>query len=300
MNASEPDEFALLEENASEVGLPWSGPPTVRRVTHEGGDGRTISALHWGAGSPELVFLHGGGQNAHTWDTVLLALGVPALALDLPGHGHSSWRADRDYAPSTNATELAPVIRREAPDAAAVVGMSLGGLTTIALLSAAPELVRRAVIIDVTPSTGRRVATMTTAQRGTAALTRGPAEFDTREEMIDLAVAAAPHRLRSSLRRGVIHNTRRTPDGRWAWRYDRPAERAHDLDALWENVSSTSSPLTLVRGGDSSFVTDADVEEFTRRNPSATVHEVEGAGHAVQSDQPLRLTRLIRMAAGFD
>ncbi len=36
-----------------------------------------------------MVFLHGGGQNAHTWDTVILGLGVPALAIDLPGHGRS-------------------------------------------------------------------------------------------------------------------------------------------------------------------------------------------------------------------
>jgi esterase len=26
------DEFALLHENADEAGLPWNGPPSVRRV----------------------------------------------------------------------------------------------------------------------------------------------------------------------------------------------------------------------------------------------------------------------------
>ena len=26
------DEFALLHENADEAGLPWTGPPSVRRV----------------------------------------------------------------------------------------------------------------------------------------------------------------------------------------------------------------------------------------------------------------------------
>jgi len=293
------DEFGMLRENAEEAGLPWSGPPPVRRTAHDTASGRTVSALHWGSGPPRLVFLHGGGQNAHTWDTVLLALGVPALALDLPGHGHSSWRPDRDYSPSANAAELAPVIRREAPDAAAVVGMSLGGLTTIALVGTAPELVRRAVIIDVTPSTGLRVASMTTEQRGTTALTRGPAEFDTLEEMIDRAVAAAPRRPPSSLRRGVIHNTRRTPEGRWAWRYDRPAGPVADFSPLWDHVSAASVPLTLVRGGDSTFVADADAEEFARRSRSAIVHVVAGAGHAVQSDQPRALAEIIRDAAGL-
>lgn len=297
------DEFGMLRENAEEVGLPWSGPPEVRRIA----DG-ALSALRWGERPPRLVLLHGGAQNAHTWDTVLLALGVsapevPALAVDLPGHGHSAWRSDHDYSPRTNAAAVAPFLRAHAPDADAVIGMSLGGLTTIALTTIAPDLVRRAVIVDVTPAAGSRVAEMTTAQQGTVALARsGPAEFDTREEMIEAAVAAAPHRSPSSLRRGVVHNTRRTAGGRWAWRYDRPAGSAPDFGALWADLSSTAIPLTLVRGGDSAFVTDADAEEFERRtgrHPGTRVHVVPGAGHAVQSDRPLELAAIIRAVTGL-
>ena len=77
------DEFALLPENAEQIG--HTGPlPTVTRIESGG-----ISALKWGDEPPQVVFLHGGGQNAHTWDTVILGLGVPALAIDLPGHGRS-------------------------------------------------------------------------------------------------------------------------------------------------------------------------------------------------------------------
>ncbi len=61
----------------------------MRRESVEVEPGRRLSALVWGDGEPELVFLHGGAQNAHTWDTVALALGRPLVALDLPGHGHS-------------------------------------------------------------------------------------------------------------------------------------------------------------------------------------------------------------------
>ena len=62
-----------------------------------------VSALAWGEGAPEIVLLHGGAQNAHTWDTVALALDRPLLAIDLPGHGHSSHRDDHMYWPSENA-----------------------------------------------------------------------------------------------------------------------------------------------------------------------------------------------------
>src|SRR6202050_5340686 len=83
------DEFGLFHENAAEYGLPYDRPPTVRRVFAEVAPGRRLSALAWQDKDPELVLLHGGAQNAHTWDTVAMALDRPLVALDLPGHGHS-------------------------------------------------------------------------------------------------------------------------------------------------------------------------------------------------------------------
>src|SRR5215470_13143881 len=111
-----------------EFGIPWRGQPAVRRVSVPvTPDGRRLSALVWGDAPPELVFLHGGAQNAHTWDTVALALDRPLLAIDLPGHGHSDGGLGGALDPASNARDVAATIRALAPDAAAVVGMSLGG-----------------------------------------------------------------------------------------------------------------------------------------------------------------------------
>src|SRR5207237_7590003 len=101
------DEFGLFRENAEEFAIPWRGPPAVRREFVDAGDGRRVSALVWGDTEPELVLVHGGAQNAHTWDTVALALDRPLVAVDLPGHGHSDWRDDRGYWPVNNANDVA-------------------------------------------------------------------------------------------------------------------------------------------------------------------------------------------------
>jgi hypothetical protein len=91
------DEFGLLADNAAETGLPFPGPSAVRRQTFAAA-GQEVSAIIWGRAEPELVLLHGGGQNAHTWDTVALALGRPLIALDLPGHGHFGRRVRHNAA----------------------------------------------------------------------------------------------------------------------------------------------------------------------------------------------------------
>ena len=85
------DEFGLFHENIAEYRLQVSPQPQVTRVVTTLEDGRHVSALRWGSAAPRAVFVHGSAQNAHTWDTVCLALGEPILAVDLPGHGHSSW-----------------------------------------------------------------------------------------------------------------------------------------------------------------------------------------------------------------
>ncbi|WP_099023703.1 alpha/beta fold hydrolase [Mycolicibacterium palauense] len=281
------DEFALLPENAEQAGV--ERVPPVQRLERG-----PISALRFGAGPPRVVFLHGGGQNAHTWDTVVLGLGVPALAVDLPGHGRSAWREDGDYGPRLNAQTLVPVLRELAPDAELVVGMSLGGLTALRIAATAPELVPRLVLVDVTPSAPERHEQMTKAQQGAVALVRGERSFPSFAAILDAAVAASPHRDRKSLRRGVFHNSRRLDDGTWTWRYD-SFRKADGFEGLWDDVPSITMPTTLVRGANSFFVNDEDAGEFARTAPGfQRVHVVADSGHSVQSDQPDALVAILR------
>jgi pimeloyl-ACP methyl ester carboxylesterase len=274
------DEFGMLPQNAEEIGLSWDGGPPVTRREIEVDSDQFVSALVWGDAEPELVFLHGGGQNAHTWDTVVLALGRPAIAIDLPGHGRSDRREDRNYGPWRNADAVAVVMERLAPNAKGVVGMSLGGATT-------PQV----------NDPGRAI---TPEQLGSVALIGGPPTYESFEAVAAATIATSPKRTEAGVRRGVRHNTLRLDDGRWAWRYDLFGERTGnesnwgDFTSLWDDVSAIIVPTMLVQGGDSVFVTPEDRAEFERRLPSVRWEVVPGAGHAVQSDQPLALAALIQ------
>ncbi|HEX3539806.1 MAG TPA: alpha/beta hydrolase [Acidimicrobiales bacterium] len=295
--AADPD-FEMLADNAAEAGLPWKGPPVVRRVEVEVAPGRPVSALQWGSGPAEMVLLHGGAQNAHTWDTVALVVDRPLVALDLPGHGHSGWRGDGDYQVASLATDVAAAIGRLAPRAELVVGMSLGGLVALAVAAEHPELVRRLALVDITPGTD------SAKTEPILAFLSGPESFASFEEMLARTVAFNPRRSVSSLRRGVVHNAREGPDGRWRWRWDpavaqrsRPA--AAGFGSLWPAVDRLGAPLVLLRGERSRVVTDDDVAELRRRQPTAQVEVIAGAGHSIQGDQPVALAEaLARVAAG--
>lgn len=288
------DELGLFHENAAEAGLDWSGPPTVRRVETDLGGGRSLSALRWGTDSPQVVLIHGGGQNAHTWDTVMLALGRPALCVDLPGHGHSGdVDHERPVGPRAFAEDVAVAVREHAPHAEAVVGMSLGGLTAMELAVVAPELVRRLAMIDVTPGADREKAS------DIVAFLAGPESFESFDEILERTVAFNPTRSESSLRRGILHNAYQRDDGRWVWRHQRtriaeaegagPLRGGLDFAALWDDLARVDVPLLLLLGDRSPVVDEQDVAMFTERQPTAEVVTIEDAGHSIQGDQPLVL-----------
>ena len=290
------DEFSLFHENAEEVGLPFTTPPVVHREFLEVAADRRVSFLRWGEGPPDLVLIHGGGQNAHTWDTVALALDRPLVAVDLPGHGHSDWPQESTWLDaSTMADDIALVIGHVASEARAVVGMSLGGATAIALAVQHPHLVRRLLLVDITPGvTGDKASDIT-------AFLSGPETFATFDEILERTILFNPTRTEASLRRGVLHNSVQAPDGSWAWRHQvgRPTvdtglhvERA-DFHALWDALEAVPVPVLLVRGSLSPVVDDDDVAEFHRRRPDDAVVVVEGAGHSIQGDKPLELAAII-------
>lgn len=287
------DEFSFFAENIAEYSLDASPHPHVERISMPLEDARRVSALKWGGASPRIVLVHGSAQNAHTWDTVCLALGEPILAIDLPGHGHSSWRDDGDYTPRSLAFDIAPIIERFAPRAELVCGMSLGGLTTLALAYQRPDLVNRLMMVDITPGVTPEKSKAITD------FVNGPQSFASFDDLLKRTMEHNPTRSESSLRRGILHNARQLDDLGWEWRYDR---RSHPRRApgssvasgMWEMIERLPSPLTLVRGGASPVVDDADVAELLRRKPDATVHLVDGAGHSVQGDRPRELAELIR------
>lgn len=285
------DEFGYFDENLAEWGLERDAPH-VRRAFVAVEGLRQVSALVWGETPPELVLVHGSGQNAHTFDTVALALARPLVALDLPHHGHSDASFYGPRAPGEHARDVAEVIAALGTPPLPLAAMSYGGLVGIAVTHEHPELVRHLVVIDVTP------AVNATTARHILDFIDGPESFADFDAILARTIAFNPGRSESSLRRGVLHNAVARSDGTWVWRHQRHglAPRPPDRDVdLWRWLEEITVPVTLIRAmGPSSVVSDEDVAEFARRRPHDDVIEVPGASHSVQSSHPVELAELLR------
>lgn len=300
------DEFQFLESDAKRVGRK-SELPGVSRKTFIGESGRKISVLHYeqksqGAKSQEqaspLVFLHGAGLNAHTFDPTILALEASAYSIDLPGHGKSDWRDDETYSPFSLAADVASVITQISSEKVRLVGHSLGGLTAAEIVAEHPEIIDQLLIIDITPGL--------IPNRDAGSISEfisGQKEFDTVDEIIDRAISFKIGHDRNALRRGITLNTRLNKNNKLEWTHhlahldglkttDKKNKQPNPFAPLWDPLETLAGNVALLRGT-TGLVTDEMVSQWVNNLPEASVVTIEG-GHNLHEHNPIKLAETIK------
>jgi len=258
--------------------------------------------LDWGTpGLPPVLFLHGGGLNAHTWDLVCLALRRErhCVALDQRGHGESEWSPQMDYSTESHVGDVEAFVQARRLERFVLVGMSLGGVNALAWAGQHSRRLAGLVLVDVGPEI------RSDGVRKIAAFTSEATPLDSVEAFVERALAFNPRRNRELLRRSLLHNLRRMPDGRWMWKYDQrhrgkvdPGAYERRRDLLWAAVEAVECPTLVVRGAQSDVFHDEDAERLAARFRQGRWVRIEGAGHTVQGDNPADL--LVSLRAFLD
>jgi esterase len=247
--------------------------------------------LDWNGSGAPIVFLHGGGLTAHTWDCVAATLRdrYRCVALDQRGHGDSEWSPVIDYRIASHVGDIEgfiDAIRLERP---ILVGQSMGGLNSIAYATRHSDRMRAMVIVDVAPEISAPGADRIRDFASTP-------ELDSPEAFLERAVKFNPLRNPAVLRRSLHYNLRETPAGRWTFKHDQRRRTddamrsfAEDRRRLASEVSKIKCPTLIVRGALSDVLTDASAEKFARSLPNGRWVRIEKSGHNVQGDNPRAL-----------
>jgi esterase len=244
--------------------------------------------LDWAGGGPPVLFLHGGGLNAHTWDVVCVMLRdhYHCIALDQRGHGDSEWSPVADYAVESQLTDVEGFIEQLQLASPVLVGQSMGGLNSIAYAVRHSAAMRGLVVVDVGPEIN---------PAGTQRIREfaSTPELDSPEAFLERAVKFNPLRNPAVLKRSLYYNLRQTPTGKWALKHDQrrgPEEYARlaaaQRERLAQQIPKISCPTLIVRGALSDVLTDDAADQFARLIGKASWRRVEKAGHNVQGDNP--------------
>ena len=276
-----------LHEAARQKGVPFTqeNQPIDKYIQI---NGMNFHYLEWGdPADPTILMLHGGSQQAHSWDFVSLPLSehYHVLALDQRGHGDSDWAADGDYSIEAHQRDIDGFIEAMGLDAFHLIGHSMGGRNSYVWASRHPGKLRSLVIVDTGPEARAR------GRNRIQRFRELPDELDSFEEFAS-RVQEYTGRSREQTLGALKYSIRQRPDGKWIWKYDKllrtPGRRAPQWtpEQLWECVARITCPTLVVRGGDSDIFAEETMRKMQEVIPDCATVTVPRAGHLVAGDNP--------------
>ena len=295
------DEFASLLQSAGELGIVHV-PAILYRSRNIVLRGMRLHFLEWGdPANPPLVLLHGGHQQAHSWDLVSLNLAqhYHVFALDQRGHGDSEWARDVDYSGQAQAADAAAFIAAlDLSTRPVVVGHSMGGRNGMLLARQSPELLRALVVVDIGPEISDR------GRAAIAGFVTANEEFDSLDHFVENVRKYDPYRKLEHIERTVKYNMLVRRDGKYISKCDGTARRLsirpsgpEDVLTL-EDAATLDLPVLVVRGADSNILAPDAAERFRDALPRGQLVTVPNCGHGVPSQNTPGFLTVLRAFLG--
>jgi len=244
--------------------------------------GFQMHAIEWGdTAAPPLLLLHALGGDSHTFDFILPSLRphFRGFALDLRGHGDSTWIDEGNYRLSTHVQDLDRFVQARGLSHLAIIGIGLGADLALAYAGARPDTVGHLVLNEPSPD-----PTAPGIARVQRQLQETPARFDDLTGAADWwgehdpSLREIPHSTAGSL---VSSHLRTLDNGGVSWKFD-PALRdldpevARDVD-LFAAAQRVSCPVLLIRDTHSDLLSSPSTERLLELCPSAELLEVSGS-----------------------
>jgi len=294
-----------MEQDWGERAQRWSGIRS--EIVDVAGTQVHVLRADGPADGPTQLLVHGLGGSGTNWLEVMSGLAEvgPVVAPDLPGFGRTEPPNPRASRIRSNLGFLKVFAHELGIDRAMVHGNSMGGLLSVQLAAAAPELVERLVLVDpalparpqdsmkmtkttlqtfapfVVPGMGRRVIGKMYAENTAEQL------FAQNQAFIHANPALLSEELRAVGRENTAYG-QRTP-----WRLDGFVNAAESLVAamlgrrgLLRAIDAIRAPTLVVWGTRDELVGKPVIDALIGRRPDFDLRVLEGVGHAPMAEVP--------------
>ena len=230
-----------------------------------------------------IIILHGLFGSARNWQSFAqnLSKQFKVFTLDLRNHGNSPHCAEMNY--PLMARDVVQFLDDEQIATARVIGHSMGGKTAMTLAQEFPHRIAHLVIVDIAPIAYEHNYDELLGKLDSLDLTQITRRADANKllgEALD----------DDELRLFLLQNLLVKPGEVTRWRIN--------LDAIRENInhlvqftpttrgSNFNQPVDLIKGAESSYVTEAYYPQIRALFPTVRIHSIENAGHWPHAQNP--------------
>jgi pimeloyl-ACP methyl ester carboxylesterase len=267
----------------------WARKPSAFGVEAEGAG---LACLGWNleaADRPGIVLVHGFRAHAHWWDHIAPALAGDhrVVAFSLSGMGDSEWRDA--YARAQHGREVLAVAAAAGIARPIIVAHSYGALASLLACRAAPERVRRIIVLD---------SALPTAEEALMQIPTPPLRT-----YPDRATAIARFRLippggwpqPDIVRHIAEHSVMPLPDGRWSWKFDNDMARTLNREDYRPAMLGVPVPTDILYGDRTEIFTPARIAAAAEILPNCAPYvALPAAHHHVMIEQPIALVAALR------
>lgn len=213
---------------------------------------------------------------------LLAASGFRVILADMRNHGHSPHNDHHTY--PAMASDLAGLIHELGSHRPLIAGHSMGGKAVLQLLNHHPEIVSRAIVIDIAPWKypvhHREILDALLSVNLNSISKRSEAETVLNEAIDDWGT-----------RQFLLKNLYWKSESQLEWRFNLKAldEQIEEVgEPTWPAVP-VSTPLLFIKGERSGYIDPFRFNEILQWYPKAELAEIHGAGHWVHADKPQEL-----------
>lgn len=246
---------------------------------------------------PTLLLLHGTGGATHSWSALVPYLIGQAhvVAIDLPGHGRTTFPGFARMSLRDMANSVAALLRQENISPALVVSHSAGAAIMLQL-AIDGVLEPTAQLVGINPALRAPHPAARSMMDGplghvmksrtTRAVVRTVGQL---APMIEFLLASTGSRLTAEQERAYVESFK-DPDH---------AESAYAMMANWdliplnESLPAITQSTTFIVGARDAWVPPSVAQRAAERMPHATIQTIQSSGHLVHEERPAEVAALI-------
>jgi esterase len=247
------------------------------------------------ADAPPVMILHGLLGSSDNWASIGRTLAEPedpsiaprqVFLVDLRDHGRSPHTAEISY--PLMAADVHALAQELGLRDLVLVGHSMGGKVAMVVAQHWPELLKRLVVVDITPREHENNHDHILGALSTADLSPGTTRKQVEEH---IATQVKEPGVVQFLMKNLYWNE----EQQLAWRMNVPLLQ-RELPAILAAIGPerVTVPALFIRGGQSNYVQRADIPAIQEQFPNCRVETIPLAGHWVHAQAPEQVIGLIR------
>ena len=241
-----------------------------------------------GEGKP-LLILHGFLGMSDNWKTLgtqFASDGFQVHMLDLRNHGRSLHSDDFSY--EFMVQDIVDYCKGHHLNTIDIIGHSMGGKTAMLLATTYPDLINKLIVADIGPKFYPQHHQIILAGLNAVDFAKKPSraavEATLSEYITDFGT-----------RQFLLKSLYWQEPGQLAFRFNLPVfnEKMDEIGVALPEKAVFNKPTLFIRGGNSNYILDQDLEEIVQHFPYSKIETIPNAGHWLHAENPKMFHELV-------